>query len=218
MTKSSVLRGVFGVVLASSGWGCYAGGLTANVGPMTVNPTVNTRRVKIEQPLQIVVAEKQVVDAFVLEPAPNMKETFTGFRGSVSGALQKAFTGNFSAVTVVGAESGKGLELVVDRASFETTHTIKFHVILLRDGVELVDVSGETKARLVSGGRGDYEKMANTLAEEAIRGMCEQVYDGTLRSEKLEASGFFGPSPAPAVPVAATPAAPTAAPTPAAER
>jgi hypothetical protein len=206
LMKSSVVRGVFCVVIASVVSGCFGGSLSANVGPMTVTPTVNTRRVKAEQPLRIVVDEKRVADAFVLEPAPGMKETFVGFRSSVSGALKKAFVDNFSAVSVVGAESRQGLELVVDRASFEKTHTIKFHVILLRDGVELVDVSGETKGRVVTGGRGDYEKIVRTLSEEAIVKMCEEVYDGTLRSEKLDASGLFGaPSPAPTSPVAVTP-------------
>jgi hypothetical protein len=169
----------------------YANGVQANVANVQAKPTVSPRRIRVDQPLRIVLAKNTVRDSFVMEPAPSMRSTFSGWRSSIHQALRQTFEANFAQVILAEDETPQGLELIVDRADFEKTHTIKFHAVLLQHASEVIDLSGETEGRLVATAPGQYESVVRTLAEEAISKMCEKLYDGIFRSERLEREGFW---------------------------
>jgi hypothetical protein len=178
-------------VLACSACFPSANGVQANVANVQAKPTISMRRIRIDQPLRIVLAKNTVQDSFVMEPAPSMRETFSGWRSSIQQALKQALDANFAQVVLAESEVRQGLELIVDRADFEKTHTIKFHAVLLHEGSEVIDLSGQTEGRLVGASPGQYENVVRALAEEAVSKMCEKLYDGIFRSQKLEDAGFW---------------------------
>lgn len=157
---------------------------------------VAVRRIKSPLPLRIVVGAS-TKDTFTIRPVESMTHNFSDFRGSVGGALKQAFAPNFSSVDLAETETGRGVELIVTRAEMQPTTTIKYGIVLMWDGKELEDVTGESKGKIVAmrGSSSElhekYDAMLEELVDYTLASFAEQSYDALMRSEKLEKAGVY---------------------------
>lgn len=201
--------------------GCFAqiGGLDARVGRRAVSPQVPARRISSSEPLRIVLT-KNVADAFTVDSAPTVHTHVTGFRASVGGALDKTFRANFRHVEIKDAETGRGLELVVNQASLQPSHTLKYNVLLLREGKELLDVVGESQGKTVmlAGSAFDansrYTRAVEELVDYSLGSACEGIYNAVMRDKTLEEQGFYASletqgAAAPVLPQGSSPTSPS---------
>lgn len=193
MTRFHGILGLASIVVLA---GCAAGGVNAQIGYLSAAPSPNITRVKVKEPLTIVLGSA-VTDAFEVKPAPSMGSTYSEYRKSVSDALVKTFQPNFSEVRLASTETGKGLELVVAKAEMLATTTIRFQALLLSDGKEIIDAAGETQGRAIAIGGNvfnasdGYTDAMVTLSREAVEKMCASVYDVLFRSDRWPSGEFW---------------------------